>query len=376
MPAMMAVIRAYLLSPFTDLNVKTSSYGQSDFALDGLRGIAVLTVIASHTHAFGMTGQGSLGVQLFFALSGYLLSMPFIGKPAKIFSARTIARFYANRLLRIMPPFVTVLLAVAYFDDKGPQWVTSQLLFHGGWSHLWSVAEEARFYMLFPVAIAIVAVVPGYMRMPALGGLIVTAWFLRNAWPIDTMPGEIQLYFWLFLTGSLACFAAPYLRFPLFGTASFVVLVAIVGLSDFAIEHFWRRVMPWIPSGTSINGWHQPEIWGAAFAVLLLGVTNAPRSWASRIVRTWSLRHIGLLSYGLYLFHVPVLLKLRHLELTGALHFIVVLAGSYVVALVSYVVIEKPFLMLKLKSSQPSSIEIDAFYRGTEANVAPAATKK
>jgi peptidoglycan/LPS O-acetylase OafA/YrhL len=64
------------------------------------------------------------------------------------------------------------------------------------------------------------------------------------------------------------------------------------------------------------------------------------------------------------------------LELTGALHFIVVLAGSYVVALVSYVVIEKPFLMLKLKSSQPSSIEIDAFYRGTEANVAPAATKK
>ena len=65
-------LKTYLLDPFTDINQKRSNHGDSLHTLDGLRGIAVIIVLMSHTAAFGMYGQGSLGVLLFFFLSGFV----------------------------------------------------------------------------------------------------------------------------------------------------------------------------------------------------------------------------------------------------------------------------------------------------------------
>ena len=59
-------ITNYVLSPFSDVYSKRSSTGKSIVVLDGIRGLAVLIVLASHTNSFGMHGQGSLGVLLFF----------------------------------------------------------------------------------------------------------------------------------------------------------------------------------------------------------------------------------------------------------------------------------------------------------------------
>lgn len=57
----------YLASPYTDVNLKISTHGANLPILDGVRGLAVLIVLASHTSAFCMYGQGSLGVLLFFS---------------------------------------------------------------------------------------------------------------------------------------------------------------------------------------------------------------------------------------------------------------------------------------------------------------------
>src|SRR3546814_15169046 len=83
----------YLLSPFSDPDRKRSSHGDSDFSIDGLRGLAMLVVVASHTNAFGMAGQGSIGVLLFFVLSGYVLTMLFVDRPERVLSIAAVRRF-------------------------------------------------------------------------------------------------------------------------------------------------------------------------------------------------------------------------------------------------------------------------------------------
>ena len=76
----------FLISPFLNPNSKRSTHGVNYSELDGLRGLAVLVVIASHTAAFSMYVQGSLGVLMFFFLSGFVLSLPFVDKPNKTYA--------------------------------------------------------------------------------------------------------------------------------------------------------------------------------------------------------------------------------------------------------------------------------------------------
>jgi peptidoglycan/LPS O-acetylase OafA/YrhL len=77
---------------------------------------------------------------------------------------------------------------------------------------------------------------------------------------------------------------------------------------------------------------------------------------ASRVMQSWFLRHVGLLSYSLYLFHLPVIGCLEPYGLKGAALFIATFAVSYLIALTTYIFVEKPFLMLKPKSGPPTEL--------------------
>lgn len=107
--------RTYLASPWADVDGRRSSRGDSVAVLDGIRGLAVLIVLASHTGAFGMTGQGSVGVFLFFALSGFVLMLPFAERPARIFQLREVWYYVANRALRIVPLYVAAVLFLRWY---------------------------------------------------------------------------------------------------------------------------------------------------------------------------------------------------------------------------------------------------------------------
>src|SRR5689334_3949781 len=80
----------HMMSPFRDPNLKRSTHGDSLFSLDGVRGLAVLVVVLSQANMLGMGGQGSIGVLLFFVLSGFVLTLPFAIQPKRIFSAQEI----------------------------------------------------------------------------------------------------------------------------------------------------------------------------------------------------------------------------------------------------------------------------------------------
>jgi peptidoglycan/LPS O-acetylase OafA/YrhL len=353
-------IASYLTSPWTDPNRKQSARGDSLYALDGVRGLAVMIVILSHTSVFGMYGQGSLGVFLFFTLSGFVLTLPFVERPDRILRWSAVPRFFVNRALRIMPIFAVAVLYIRWFIGEDWTWATTNLTFAGGWTHLWSVAEEVRFYVLFPFVIAALALMPSMLRVPALLAMVLIAWRFQGAYTIDMMIGaQVEFFFWFFLAGALACFLyRGSARFAnsagaqgVAETLSLLILAFMFASSDAAVTNIWRPIFPRWPDGFFLNGWSQPELWCALFVAMLIGVTAFPNTHVSRLFQSWPMRHLGLLSYSLYLFHVPVLMLLEPYGIKGVPLFMVTFSISYVIAIISYLAVEKPFLMLKPKAS-------------------------
>lgn len=200
--------RTYLAGPWADVDGRRSSHGDSVAVLDGIRGLAVLIVLASHTGAFGMAGQGSVGVFLFFALSGFVLMLPFAERPARIFQLREVWHYVANRALRIVPLYVAAVLFLRWYMSEPWPWAWLNLSFYAGWNHLWSVAEEVRFYLLFPFVVGLLALLPSRAwRIAALMAMMVFAWALRNQHRVDLLIDgtTFEFYFYFFLAGMLAC---------------------------------------------------------------------------------------------------------------------------------------------------------------------------
>ena len=110
-------IVSYLLSPYIDVNSKRSTKGDNLEILDGIRGFAVLIVLASHTSAFFMYAQGSLGVFLFFFLSGIVLSIPYISS-SKILDIKETSLYFVNRVCRIVPLYVVMVAIYQFFTIK------------------------------------------------------------------------------------------------------------------------------------------------------------------------------------------------------------------------------------------------------------------
>src|SRR5438270_4005923 len=139
-------------------------------ALDGIRAIAVLLVMANHT---GFFHAGRLGVDIFFVLSGYLITAILVAE----FSAGgriDLKKFYARRALRILPAVILLLVALNVFaaitqpreQVQTLRWDSLGALFYvANWlrafgrdlgivGHLWSLSIEEQFYLLWPVTLA------------------------------------------------------------------------------------------------------------------------------------------------------------------------------------------------------------------------------
>jgi peptidoglycan/LPS O-acetylase OafA/YrhL len=350
----------FLKAPLVDPDRKRSTHGDSLFVLDGTRGLAVLIVIASHTGAFGMGGQGSLGVLLFFFLSGFVLTLPYADEPRRLVNRAELFRFAASRVLRIVPIYLVAVAVVTWLLKENLNFFLVNALFLKGWSYLWSVAEEARFYLLFPLTIAIAALLPG--RLPKILYLCVLTWLAyryRNIHQVDMLNGRhVSFYFWMFTGGMLTCLlyrwpalarvAEKRLLAGFFGVGALVTLVLVFLSSNHMVQQFWKPLIPSLPENLVLNGWARPGTWLFLFFLLVYGATNYPGSWAGRFTQLRFLRHMGLLSYSLYLFHFPIIMELQKFGFRGGEGlFVVVFVTSWVVAWFSYILVEKPFLGMK-----------------------------
>lgn len=333
--------------------------------IDGLRTIAVSSVILYHAGVPWFTG-GYVGVDIFFVISGYLISSIIFGDLAN--GRFTFLNFYERRIRRIFPALFTVLVAsiiAAWFvftpgqlDDFGKSLVATTAFvanfyfwMHTGYFngdtensaliHMWSLAVEEQFYVLFPVLLLILARIKVIGRNPVL----IVAVVLSLVWCLHREATDpIGNFFstparaWELLAGALvAVNRERWLRLVESGTAALAAPVAeIIGAvlmvgSIFAVTTLTR----W-PGVATI-----PVVLGTAL-VILAARQGSP---FGRMLALRPMVALGLVSYSAYLWHQP-LFAFTHAKMAGALPSWLtacLIVSTFGLAWLSWRFVETPF---------------------------------
>ena len=228
-----------------------------------------------------------------------------------------------------------------------------------GWNHFWSVAEEARFYLLFPLVMLLLFFAKiRYLRLIILLILIYYSYEYRNEHMIDMLDGrKVAFYFFMFLGGifTYSLTTLPIVKKlsnriafkRILNLSSLIVFILIFISSIAIIDLLWRPIFLDLPKDFAINGWHKPGMWFFFFVVFFFSLILSNTGIVYKILAHYFFRHIGLLSYSIYLSHMFVLRYLSAHIPKGELLFLFTLLISYVIAILTYVFIEKPFLIIK-----------------------------
>lgn len=333
--------------------------------LDGLRAVAVLAVVASHTGAT-ITLGGWTGVDVFFVLSGYLITALLLEEHDR-FGRVDLGRFYARRALRLYPALVVLLLLGAGFHRTLGDGATVAGYLRsaaaaglyvqdfvlgfthtspGGFGHTWSLAVEEQFYLVWPVAFVLLV----RWRRDPLGWVLVgiVAGWVSLTLSLRTSPEAVPY----------ASYFLPWNRFPQLlvgcasaillarhgaprwvGRASFGATAVVAGVATTACAAFLPRY-PHLP-------WQAPAIALSTAALLWHLSADSPSVWR-RVLSIRPAVWLGRRSYGVYLFHAPVLLVLEtHLPWRRSVTAVVMVVVTLVLAALSYRVVELPFLRRK-----------------------------
>lgn len=336
--------------------------------IQGMRGVAVLAVLAVHAWPELLRG-GFVGVDLFFVLSGYLITGLVLDELAR--GRFSLAAFYRRRVLRLYPALCTVLafcLVCAPFTFPAAaralgKHVAAGALFASNlalWGeagyfdaaseskpllHLWSLAVEEQFYLLWPLLLPLLAR-RGRALLAAVGALLLASFALNLAW---TAPGAKAAFFllpmraWELLAGAalavaqrrgsgwpaLDTWAQRALAHPRWADAAALLGAALVAAA-FAL----------LDKGARFPGWW--ALLPTAGTVLLLAAGE--RAWVNRrLLAHPVLGFYGSISYALYLWHWPLLVfpLLWGWEMDTAMR-VLVLAASVACAHLSTEFIERP----------------------------------
>jgi peptidoglycan/LPS O-acetylase OafA/YrhL len=323
-------------------------------ALDGVRALAVILVICNHQMQRIVPTAGWIGVDIFFALSGYLITsilLRELRRTGKI----SIGDFYRRRALRLTPALAVLAsfeLARSFFSHDGGSireatfvgvsYIENWNMIYGWWpvgvmGPTWSLSVEEQFYLIWPlalilfvhrhplewIAVALIAMTIAELALWRGGGAGTehTLQFSLGVRPVGLLIGA-ALPFLNATRWRLPAFAAP---------AALAAIVAYAFTADRSAAVFLSA-----PMGVSL-----------AAAALIICTHQA-----GAITSTLSLppiRYLGKISYGVYLYHVPIFYvgEQHKIHLPGYLYGIAILGLVFVTAALSYEFIEKPFLRLK-----------------------------
>ncbi len=325
-------------------------------ALDGVRAVAVMGVIASHSGLFGL---GWLGVDIFFGLSGYLITGILLDAKAAMPSARAyFIPFYMRRALRILPLAwaVAVLMAFSRNQWSGLIWYVGYLV---NWlphspepselGHYWSLAVEEQFYLIWPALVFFTSRRTLWRASIALIALDVVCRFVFSMWPPSFATDQFLGLATFARADTLAVGAMLAQRERSVGwgrEVSWAVPVAVLaGLAIVGIR--WVELEGAVPLLTYNLKW--PVIAAGVGAGLLFVLTRPPRLLQWRPV-AW----IGQISYGIYVLHA-LFGRWLHSELTFAPAIFLVQAGLTIpLAAASWYLFESPILKQKTRWPMPS----------------------
>ncbi len=373
-------------------NPKPLIVGQHYPAIDGMRGMAVLLVIWFHASYFVTIGMeeplvgftygyylltilGETGVDLFFVLSGFLITGILIDT---VNDKHTLKNFYIRRSLRIFPLYYAVLfIFVAYFLfifginglDHGK--ILAHFLYLQNWTlghnedqfilldHTWSLAVEEQFYLFWPLLFL------SFYRGPIRGVFILCASMVLFSWGLRLFFTDLDQYKWAYTftisrldglaLGALLSVLCVRYKDKCFQYRRALPYVMLITLSAILITLFVQE--------TKMDSHHAMIRHGLTFfsvlyvSLLAYVFLSNENNILKRFFCLKPLREIGRVSYGVYIFHSPVMMiavrQLYQYKLGyWYTHLILLLAGgvvSFLLASLSYHFFEKRMLRLKDK---------------------------
>ena len=323
--------------------------------IDGLRAIAALLVFSAHV-TIPYLGGGGIGVDIFFAISGFLITLTFVR------NKEDLLKFWFNRAFRIYPPLVVTailacfgillthqtsikelsnnffpaVLGVANFA----RYIIDSPTFLG---HYWSIAVEEQFYLFYPIAFILIS---KFFKEWRAGVFLVLAIlvcgyraFLFKYLQVDV--GELSQRTDTRIDG-LILGVAPALSSPLTQKrVGRLWPLALIGLSVAIVYPKWWH--PWLYLGGF-------GLLSLASCVILANLASNPEGLLSRVLSVRPLQRIGEFSYSFYLFHFPIVRIFHSFGIKSDLVFIVfTLLTTLICAFASWKFLERPILESRVR---------------------------
>lgn len=344
---------------------------ETNFDLQGLRGIAIILVVLAHTNILWFEG-GFVGVDIFFVLSGYLITSALLVELDENNKIR-FSRFYAKRAKRLLPALLamligTALLATALLSKVEVREQLGSLTYAATWSsniyfafssfdyfnelshkdlflHTWSLSVEEQFYLFWPLLLLLFFKLSTSRRGLYIGLCVLAALsfsFSVFASYQEPMQGFYQMpaRIWQFCIGGMIALgwlkatALSHSRLILWLGLCCVIISAAVLDSRTTYPGFWA-ILPSLGTG-----------------LILRGALAQGSTWLSHSSLVW----FGDRSYSLYLWHWPIFtigFSLGALEATSLLFLSLC---SIVSSMISYRLIEIPFWKGRYSRSAPRTI--------------------
>lgn len=346
-------------------------------AVDGLRAVAVLSVVGFHAGVPGVPGVsgGFVGVDVFFVISGFLITGLLVREWSDT-GRIDLAGFYARRIRRLLPALCVVVaatlglgqvmltavgeqqalassaLATSAFVANIYFWRTQTGYFAGASEelpllHMWTLAVEEQFYIGWPLVLIIVGVVArrrGLAFAPILAAILAAATLLSLAACAIVTPIKPTAAFyltpfraWQFGFGALVALAADRVTgWP----AIWVSRLALAGLAAIAVSVTTFTTLTPFPGLTAL-------LPTAGAGLVILAIAVGPKSAATAVLASSPLVAIGKLSYAWYLWHWPLLALARASALgqPDLVRDIGIVLLALALAAATYVFIESPIRM-------------------------------
>ena len=314
-------------------------------ALDGLRSFAVLAVIFYHMD-MGWARGGLMGVTIFFVISGYLINGLLVAERERT-GTISLVGFWMRRIRRLFPAIFLCVVGTAalctifnhtLLDKMRPDIVPSLLFYNNWWqifrdisyfeqagspsplTHFWSLSIEEQFYVVWPLLLLAMYGLGAkkkvmrtvVMVLAAISAIAMAIMYQPTGDPsrvyygTDTRAMSLLIGVWLaFIWPSAAFGEEPkmanrdtgvWIGFNIAGVVALVALVLIVGFTN----------------GYSAFPYYGGILLVSVLSALLIAVLAVPETWVGRLFELPPFVWIGKLSYGMYLWHFPILLLMTN----------------------------------------------------------------